>query len=254
MFKGTYNTVQTTVNDQELSKFRDLGARWWDTSGPMAPLHRIQPHRLDYIREQVSLHFERHPDTVMQGLDVIDVGCGGGLVCEPLARLGAHVTGIDPETQNIVAAATHAEAQNLAITYRAQTVDQFLATTPAQKFDVVLSLEVVEHVDHIDMYLQDCFKLLKPDGIVILSTLNRTAKSFALAILGAEYVLRWLPIGTHQWSKFVTPAELTSYIVADNLRVVDTTGLVYNPLHRSWAVSKSDLDVNYFITAVRNTR
>jgi len=239
--------VPTSVSEQELLKFRHLGQKWWDATGPMAPLHQIQPHRLDYIKKQAAIHFSRSLDTVLKDLDIVDVGCGGGLVCEPLARMEANVVGIDPEKQNILAAAHHAKGQNLSIDYKEDTVERFLENS-TQRFDIVLSLEVIEHVENINLYLQACSKLLKPTGILILSTLNRTTKSFLFAILGAEYCLRWLPVGTHDWKKFVKPAELKTMLAANNIITSDTCGLNYNAIHKTWNFSQTDFPVNYFLT------
>lgn len=238
----------TTTDTSELSKFSTLGQEWWQPSGRMKPLHMLQPHRLDYIKEQAAIHFQAHPDHVLQGKRIIDVGCGGGLVCEPLTRLGALVTGLDPEPANITAALEHAALHGLSIDYQAQTIEDYTQSHD-EKFDIILSLEVVEHVANLPEYLRLCAHVLKPGGLMILSTLNRTPQSFALAKVGAEYVLRWLPIGTHDWEKFVKPQELQEILEPNGLTIVDTCGLNYNPLMRTWSFSRTHYPVNYFMTA-----
>lgn len=243
-------TRSSTLDAEEVARFAQLAGEWWDANGPFKPLHRINPVRLTYIRDQLCRKFGRDKKAAgsLKGLSVLDIGCGGGLVCEPLTRLGASVTGIDPAAENIAAAQAHAEGARLDITYRADTAEA-LAGTGAQ-FDAVLLLEVVEHVPDVPLFLKAVAPLVKPGGVLILSTLNRTYKAYALAIVGAELILRWLPAGTHQWERFVTPDELGAALRGAGLAVTDMTGMVYHPLADNWRLS-SDKDVNYFATASR---
>jgi len=238
----------TTVDPAEIARFSKLSAEWWDPKGKMAPLHKINPLRLGYIRDAACTKFARNPRslTCLDGLRVLDIGCGAGLLCEPLARLGAQVVGVDPSESNIAAARLHAERAHLSVDYRCTTVE---AIDPHERFDIVLAMEVVEHVTDVGAFLGHCAALLKPAGLMVVSTLNRTWKSFALAIVGAEYVLRWLPRGTHQWDKFVTPDELAHHLAASRLVVTDQAGVIYNPLADRWSISARDLDVNYMVTA-----
>jgi 2-polyprenyl-6-hydroxyphenyl methylase/3-demethylubiquinone-9 3-methyltransferase len=207
---------------------------------------------MEYIKTQICTHFRRDAEgfSSLTGLRIADIGCGGGLVTEPLCRLGADVTGIDAGEDNIKAARLHAAQQGLAIDYKATTVEE-LAEAGKEKFDVVTALEIIEHVADPELFIASCCKLVKKNGMLILSTLNRTPKSFALGIIAAEYILRWLPAGTHDWKKFVKPSELARPLKQHGLKTVDISGLVYNPLKRSFSLSKTDIDVNYFLTAVR---
>ena len=200
----------STLDADEIARFGKLAAEWWDAEGPFRPLHRINPVRLTYMRNQICRHFARDPKTPksLSGLSVLDIGCGGGLVCEPLSRLGASVTGIDPARETIEAARAHASAASLDIDYEATTAEAMVAK--GNSYDVVLLLEVVEHVPDVPAFIKAVAPLVRPGGLMILSTLNRTLKAYALAIVGAEYILRWLPIGTHQWDRFVRPEELAS--------------------------------------------
>ncbi|MEZ0280393.1 bifunctional 2-polyprenyl-6-hydroxyphenol methylase/3-demethylubiquinol 3-O-methyltransferase UbiG [Methyloceanibacter sp.] len=242
--------AQSTLDEKEVARFAKDAARWWDAKGPFAPLHRINPVRLAYIRDALCRRFGRDAKTgtSLAGLSVLDIGCGGGLVTEPLARLGASVTGIDPAEENIAAAKAHAEGARLTIDYRATTA-QALAASGAQ-FDAVLLLEVVEHVPDVPAFLREVAPLVKPGEIMVLSTLNRTLKSYALAIVGAELILRWLPIGTHQWDRFVTPAELRTGLRVAGLTLTDTTGMIYNPFTDEWRLGR-DTEVNYLATATK---
>ncbi len=241
---------QATLDPDEIERFGRLGGTWWDEQGPFRPLHQINPTRLTYIRDRLCAHFGRDPKEgrSLEGLHMLDIGCGGGLVCEPLARLGAEVTGIDPGEDAIEAAKAHAEAAGLAIRYEVTTVEE--AGARGETYDCVLLLEVVEHVPDVPAFLKTVAPLLAPNGLLILSTLNRTLKAFALAIVGAEYLLRWLPVGTHQWHRFVTPDELRSGLRGAGLALTDTTGLIYDPFADEWRLGR-DTDVNYFAPAVR---
>ncbi|MGB3274540.1 MAG: bifunctional 2-polyprenyl-6-hydroxyphenol methylase/3-demethylubiquinol 3-O-methyltransferase UbiG [Xanthobacteraceae bacterium] len=244
----TPHGAATTVDPAEIARFSKLSAEWWDPKGKMAPLHKINPLRLGYIRDAACTKFARNPRslTCLDGLRVLDIGCGAGLLCEPLVRLGAEVIGVDPSESNIAAARLHAERGHLSVDYRCTTVE---AIDPHERFDIVLAMEVVEHVTDVGAFLKHCAALMKPAGLMMVSTLNRTWKSYALAIVGAEYVLRWLPRGTHQWDRFVTPDELAHHLAASGLAVSDQVGVVYNPLADRWSISARDLDVNYMLTA-----
>ena len=232
----------TTENRQEIANFNALAAEWWDENGPMKPLHRLNPARMQYIKAQVTQHFS----TDINQLKILDVGCGGGIVCEPLARLGADITGIDAAQDSIAIAKNHAETRGLKINYQNVSVEALAAEE--EKYDVVLALEIIEHVDNLPLFLESCRKCLKPGGLMILSTLNRNPKSFLLGIVAAEYLLRWVPKGTHEWRKFVKPSELANMAEPLGLIPSDITGLVYNPLQRDFSLSKKDIDVNYFMS------
>lgn len=237
----------SSVDPAEIARFSKLSETWWDPNGKMKPLHRINPLRLAYIRDAACRKFERNPKSLncLSDLRILDIGCGAGLLCEPLARLGAQVVGIDPSETNISVAKLHAERSHLSIDYRCTTVEEINAR---ERFDIVLAMEVVEHVTDVGAFLKRCAAAMKPSGLMTVSTLNRNWKSFALAIVGAEYVLRWLPRGTHQWDKFVTPEELASYLEACTLGITEQTGVVFNPLADRWNLS-SDMDVNYMVIA-----
>ncbi len=241
-------TAPSTLDTREIAQFDALKEEWWNPKGSMKPLHKINPVRLKYILDQICGHFTLDPKTTgpFSGLKILDVGCGGGLLCEPLARLGATITGIDPGKSNIQIATAHAAQSELTIDYRAIAAEDLLATD--ERFDVVLAMEVIEHVANVDMFVASISGLVKPGGLFIGSTLNRTLRSFALAIVGAEYILRWLPKGTHAWEKFVTPAEFADALSKNKLETGDTYGMVYNPLTDSWSLS-GDTAVNYFIAA-----
>lgn len=239
---------EATIDPAEVEQFDRLAAQWWDERGPMAMLHKFNPVRLGYIRDQTALHFKRDPKRAgcLSRLRILDIGCGGGILSEPLARLGADVVGADPAAANIEVAARHAEQAGLSIDYRATTAETL--ADAGERFDVVLAMEVVEHVADVDLFVRRCGEMVRPGGMMIAATLNRTMKSFALAIVGAEYVLRWLPRGTHRWDKFVTPDELEAAMSRANLRVVDERGVIYNPLGDVWRLA-DDMDVNYMLTA-----
>jgi 2-polyprenyl-6-hydroxyphenyl methylase/3-demethylubiquinone-9 3-methyltransferase len=237
-----------TVDAAEVARFSALAATWWDTRGKMAALHKLNPVRLAYIRDAACQQFGRDPKRVgcLAGLRILDIGCGGGILSEPLARLGASVLGADPSTTNIEVAKLHAAQSGLAIDYRATTAEAL--SEASERFDVVLAMEVVEHVADVDLFVRKCADMVKPGGLMVAATLNRTIKSFALAIVGAEYILRWLPIGTHQWDKFITPAELETTLEEAELRVIGETGVVYVPFADRWRLS-DDSDVNYMMVA-----
>jgi len=232
----------------EVEKFSRLAAEWWDPHGKFAVLHKFNPVRLAYIRDHATARFARDPlrPRPLDGLRLLDIGCGGGLLAEPMARLGADVVAIDPSETNIATARVHGEEAGLAIDYRAATAEQVAAA--GETFDVILNMEVIEHVIDPAAFAGVCGRLLKPGGLMFVATLNRTWKSFAFAIVGAEYVLGWLPRGTHHWEKFITPDELSRYLEAAGLKPADTTGVVYNPLTGTWARSR-DTDVNYMVAA-----
>lgn len=240
-----------TVDDAEVAKFAALAERWWDSEGPFRPLHWLNPVRLRCIRDRVAAHFGREPkaEKPLDGLGILDIGCGGGLLDEPLTRLGATVVGIDATAENIRVAALHAERSGLAIDYRHTTAEALHAE--GERFDVVLNMEVVEHVADVRAFLAASGGLLRTGGIMITATLNRTLKSYALAIVGAEYVLHWLPVGTHDWKRFVRPSELAAGMRAAGLSVQDFTGVVYNPLSGKWSLDPRDIDVNYIAVAVK---
>ncbi|UYO54427.1 bifunctional 2-polyprenyl-6-hydroxyphenol methylase/3-demethylubiquinol 3-O-methyltransferase UbiG [Rhodopseudomonas palustris] len=237
----------STVDPAEIAKFSKLSAEWWDPTGRMAPLHRINPLRISFIRDAACRKFERNAKSLscLEGLRMLDIGCGAGLLCEPFTRLGAQVIGIDPSATNIAAAKLHADKSHLAIDYRNIMVEEI---DPRERFDIVLAMEVIEHVTDVGAFLARCAALMKPTGIMVVATLNRNWKSFALAIVGAEYVMRWLPRGTHQWDKFVTPAELEQHLNRLKLTVTEQSGLVFNPLADRWKLSP-DMDVNYMMVA-----
>jgi 2-polyprenyl-6-hydroxyphenyl methylase / 3-demethylubiquinone-9 3-methyltransferase len=237
----------TTIDPAEVAKFSRLSDEWWDPNGKMAPLHKINPLRLSYIRDAACRKFDRNVKSLscLSGLRIVDVGCGAGLLCEPFTRLGAQVIGIDPSVSNIVAARLHADKGHLSIDYRCTSIEQM---DVRERFDIVLAMEVVEHVSDVSKFLNRCAAMLKPGGMMVISTINRNWKSFALAIVGAEYILRWLPRGTHQWEKFVTPDELAHHLDSNRLAITDQTGVVYSPFADRWSLS-SDMDVNYMVVA-----
>ena len=242
---------QNTVDAGEIAKFEAMAAEWWDPRGKFKPLHMLNPCRLDYITRQIAAEFDRDLSTKrpFEGLRLLDIGCGGGLLCEPMARLGERVVGADAAERNIPVAQVHAEQSGLDIDYRHTTAEAMVAD--GEEFDVVLNMEVVEHVADPQAYLDACQRLLKPGGLHICSTINRNAKSFMMAIVGAEHVMRWLPKGTHEWQKFITPDELCAMIEAAGLDPVDRKGFVFNPISWTWSLSARDLSVNYVTAAVK---
>ena len=243
--------AQTTIDAGEVAKFEAMAAEWWDPNGKFKPLHMLNPCRLDYITSQIAAEFDRdlNATSPFEGLRILDIGCGGGLLSEPMARLGAEVVGADAAERNIPVAQIHAEQSGLFIDYRHTTAEALAGA--GEQFDAVLNMEVVEHVSDPLAYLTACQQLLKPGGIHICSTINRNPKSFAMAIVGAEYVMRWLPKGTHEWSKFITPDELYKLIEQAGLSPVDRKGFVFNPVTWSWSLSDRDLSVNYVTASLK---
>ena len=240
----------STINKDEIDKFSKLADEWWDINGKFKPLHMFNPIRIEYILETILAYFkiDKNKESPLKNLKILDIGCGGGLISEPMTRLGADVTGVDASSKNINIAKAHAKKNNLDITYL-NGVPEGLDTQ--NKFDIILNLEVVEHVENLDLYLESCFKLLKPSGIMFTATLNRTFTSYIKAIVGAEYILRWLPIGTHDWNKFIKPEELEKKLIDLNFSITDLTGLSFNPIFREWKKTK-DVSVNYIISAEKN--
>ena len=243
----------SSVDDAEVARFSALASEWWDPRGKMAVLHKFNPVRLGFIKDAACRQFERDAKRLdaLSGLRMLDIGCGGGILSEPLARLGAAVVGADPSQTNIAAAKLHADEAGLAVDYRATTAEAL--ADAAERFDIVLAMEVVEHVADLSLFVRRCAEMVKPGGLMITATLNRTLKSFALAIVGAEYVLRWLPRGTHQWDKFVTPNELEAVLERHGLAMLDETGVIYNLIADRWQLS-TDMDVNYMVVAERARR
>jgi 2-polyprenyl-6-hydroxyphenyl methylase / 3-demethylubiquinone-9 3-methyltransferase len=243
-------TPGTTVDAAEVARFSALAADWWNPTGKMAALHRFNPVRLAYIRDLTCRQFGRNPKHVgcLTSLSVLDIGCGGGLLSEPLARLGASVVGVDPAPRNIAVARQHAAGAGLVIDYRATTAEAL--ADAGEAFDVVLAMEVVEHVANVALFVRRAAAMVKPGGLMVTATINRTLKSFALAIVAAEYVLGWLPRGTHRWDKFVTPNELEAALERGGLQQCDARGVVYSPLRDRWSLA-DDMDVNYMLAARR---
>ena len=237
-----------TVDQDEVTRFSRVAGQWWDVHGPMAALHKFNPVRLGYIRDRCAAHFGRDANRLgsLAGLRVLDIGCGGGILSEPLARLGASVVGADPSESNIAVARSHAAQSGLSIDYR--NIDAEALAAAGEKFDVVLAMEVVEHVADLGLFIEVAAEMVQPGGLLFVATLNRTVKSFALAIVGAEYILRWLPRGTHRWEKFVTPNELEIAIAQGGMHVTAETGVIYNFLGDRWQLS-ADTDVNYMVVA-----
>ncbi|GAB4381832.1 bifunctional 2-polyprenyl-6-hydroxyphenol methylase/3-demethylubiquinol 3-O-methyltransferase UbiG [Albidovulum sp.] len=242
-------TETSSVDPAEIAKFEAMAAEWWDPEGKFKPLHMMNPVRLGYIIRQIAAEFERSPaaERPLQGLRILDIGCGGGLLCEPLTRLGARVTGIDAAARNIPVAQAHAREQGLEIDYRHATAEALAAA--GESFDAVLAMEVVEHVADPPAFLATCAALMAPGGLLVASTINRNARSFLTAIVGAEWVMRWLPKGTHDWAKFVTPDELWQMMRVAGLDPIDRKGFVFNPLTWQWSISDRDLAVNYVAAA-----
>ena len=243
--------LQSTIDASEIEKFQAMAAEWWDPNGKFKPLHMLNPCRLDYITSQIAAEFERNltKSQPFAGLRILDIGCGGGLLSEPMARLGADVVGADAAERNIPVAQVHAQEQGLDIDYRHTSAEALVDA--GEEFDAIVNMEVVEHVADPLSFLTACQHLLKPGGLMTCSTINRNPKSFAMAIIGAEHIMRWLPKGTHEWSKFITPGELYDLLRQSGLEPVDRTGFVFNPLGWSWRLSERDLSVNYVTTSIK---
>ena len=242
--------MSTTINREEIQKFSKLAEEWWDVNGKFKPLHLFNPVRIEYIVENLKNHFniKNTKTNSLTGLKILDIGCGGGLISEPMARLGAEVTGIDASEKNINIAKMHSKENRLKINYINTSPENF---KEFEKYDVILNLEIVEHVSDVKLYIQSCQKLLKKNGIMFTATLNRSLTSYIKAIIGAEYILRWLPIGTHDWNKFIKPEELENLLFKEKMITRDVSGLNYNPFTKKWKRSK-DLSVNYIICSVKN--
>ena len=241
----------TTVDDAEIAHFSAIADEWWAADGKFAPLHRLNPIRIGFIKDQVAARFDRDPKDAraLAGLSLLDIGCGGGLLSEPMARLGASVVGADASAVNIGVASLHAREAGLTIDYRATTAEALAEA--GERFDIVLAMEIVEHVADLDLFVRETARMVKPGGFIVFSTINRTPKAYLLAILGAEYVLRWLPRGTHSYEKFVKPAELRTALAEAGLTPAAESGVVYDPLRDRWKTS-GDLDVNYMLAATRD--
>jgi 2-polyprenyl-6-hydroxyphenyl methylase/3-demethylubiquinone-9 3-methyltransferase len=242
--------ARTTIDQVEVDRFAAMAAEWWDPTGKFKPLHKFNPVRLRFIRDRVSTHFGRDPlsHQPLKGLRFLDIGCGGGLLSEPVSRMGADVLGADASERNIGIAKTHAEQSGVIVDYRAVTAEALAAD--GEKFDVVLNMEVVEHVSDVPFFIETCASMVKPGGMMFVATINRTFKAAALAIIGAEYVLRWLPRGTHQYEKLVRPEEIEGPLTNAGMAVTERTGVFFNPVQNQWNLSK-DLDVNYMLVAER---
>ena len=234
----------STINKKEIDKFSKIAEDWWNPEGKFKPLHQFNPERIKYIRDNTVKHFKlTNKDKPFKNLNILDIGCGGGLLSEPMSRLGGNVTGIDASEKNIISAKIHAKQNNLNISYFCNSPENFKSN---KKFDLVLNMEIVEHVEDVNFFIKKSSELLKKNGLMFVATLNRTLKSYILAIIGAEYILRWLPIGTHEWNKFLTPEELTNFGRKNSLLVQNIDGMVFNPLSNRWKVSR-DCAVNYII-------
>ena len=242
--------MSTTINKEEIQKFSNLANEWWDVNGKFKPLHMFNPIRIEYITENIKKHFKtpKNKHDFLDGLNILDIGCGGGLISEPMARLGANVTGIDASEKNINVAKLHAKKSGLKINYLTASPENL---NEKEKFDIILNLEIVEHVDNVSLYIKSCSKLLKKNGLMFTATLNRSLISYIKAIIGAEYLLRWLPIGTHDWNKFIKPEELENFLSQEEFLTIDIKGLKFNPFLKKWKRSK-DLSVNYIITSFKN--
>ena len=241
--------MSSTINKEEIQKFSKLADEWWDVNGKFKPLHLFNPIRIEYITEKIKLHFDSNNKTnFLDGIEILDIGCGGGLISEPLARLGGKITGIDASEKNIKVAKMHSDKSKLKINYLHKSPEKL---GNAKKFDVILNLEIVEHVEDVNLYIKSCYGLLKNNGLMFTATLNRSFISYIKAIIGAEYILRWLPVGTHDWNKFIKPEELEKILINEKFSTTDIKGLEFNPLTSKW--KKSDnLSVNYIICSTKN--
>jgi 2-polyprenyl-6-hydroxyphenyl methylase/3-demethylubiquinone-9 3-methyltransferase len=239
--------MSNTINKEEIQKFSRLAEEWWDVDGKFKPLHMFNPIRIEYITEKIKKHFKLKKDksNYLEGLNILDIGCGGGLISEPMARLGANVTGIDASKKNIDIAKLHSKKNDLKINYLNASPENL---EHIEKFDIILNLEIVEHVNK---YIKSCYKLLKKNGIMFTATLNRSFMSYIKAIIGAEYILRWLPIGTHDWNKFIKPEELEKFLADEKFSTLDVKGLKFNPFLKKWKKT-NDLSVNYIISSLKN--
>ena len=242
--------MSTTINKEEIQKFSRLAEEWWDVNGKFKPLHMFNPIRIEYITDNIKKYFKikKNNTEYLRGLNILDIGCGGGLISEPMARLGAKVTGIDASEKNINIAKSHSKQNNLNISYIKASPENL---QKIEEFDVILNLEIVEHVADVSLYIKSCNKLLKSNGLMFTATLNRTFSSYVKAILGAEYILRWLPIGTHDWNKFIKPEELEKLLSEEKFSTLDLTGLTFNPFFKKWKRT-DDLSVNYIISSQKN--
>ena len=242
--------MSTTINKEEIQKFSRLSEEWWDVNGKFKPLHMFNPIRIEYITNKIKTHFKLRTDksNYLEGLSILDIGCGGGLISEPMARLGAKVTGIDASEKNINIAKLHSKKNGLKINYLNASPENL---EHIEKFDIILNLEIVEHVDNVNLYIRSCYKLLKKNGLMFTATLNRSFISYIKAIIGAEYILRWLPIGTHDWNKFIKPEELEKFLSDEKFSTIDIKGLKFNPFLKKWTES-NDLSVNYIISSLKN--
>ena len=240
----------TTINKEEIQKFSNLAEEWWDVKGKFKPLHMFNPIRIQYISERIKEYFKLtdKDKNYLNGLKILDIGCGGGLISEPMARLGATVTGIDASEKNIKVASVHSKKSNLNINYQHKSPEQL---TNYESYDIILNLEIVEHVNDVNLYLETCHKLLKKGGLMFTATLNRTLTSYIKAIIGAEYILRWLPIGTHDWNKFIKPEELEKKLVDLKFNIIDIKGLEFNPFNSKWKKS-NNISVNYIICSSKD--
>ena len=242
--------MTTTINKEEIQKFSKLADEWWDVNGKFKPLHMFNPIRIEYITDKIKQHFKINAGNLnyLKGLNILDIGCGGGLISEPMARLGGSVTGIDASEKNIKVAKIHAKKNELKINYLNKSPEEL---ENKEKFDIILNLEIVEHVDNVGLYIESCYNLLKKDGIMFTATLNRSFMSYLKAIIGAEYIMRWLPIGTHDWNKFLKPEELEKQLQDKKFSMVEIKGLEFNPLLNKWRKS-NNLSVNYIISSLKN--
>ena len=240
----------TTINKEEIQKFSEIASEWWNPEGKFKPLHMFNPIRIEYILEKIKEHYsiKNQNGNILKGLNILDIGCGGGLISEPMCRLGANVTGIDASEKNIKVAKLHSSKSKLKINYQTKSPEQLDAS---EKFDIILNLEIVEHVDNVKLYLKSCNSLLKNNGLMFTATLNRTIVSYIKAIIGAEYILRWLPIGTHDWNKFIKPEELELLLAENSFSTKEVKGLEFNPFLRKWKKS-NNLTVNYIICSIKN--
>ena len=242
--------MSTTINKEEIQKFSKMADEWWDVKGKFKPLHMFNPIRIEYITDNIkkNLQIENNKKFFLEGLNILDIGCGGGLISEPMARLGANVTGIDASEKNINVARLHSKKSGLQINYLNKSPENL---NEKEKYDIILNLEIVEHVENVNLYIKSCYKLLKKNGLMFTATLNRSFISYLKAIIGAEYILRWLPIGTHDWNKFIKPEELEQLLNQEKFSTLNLKGLKFNPFSQKWKKS-NDLSVNYIICSLKN--